>query len=69
MEAVVTGPSWAILFCGKQSLGEGLSFGKAQDAMFMLSRTIGWVSKQAQLKANPLSLGEGWQLIVQAITK
>ena len=28
-EAVVTDPSWAILFYGQQLLGEGLSLGKA----------------------------------------
>ena len=28
-EAVVTGPGWAILFYGRQSLGERLSLGEA----------------------------------------
>ena len=68
-EGVVTGPGWAVLFYGRQSLGEGLSFGKVHDAMFMLSGAISWVGKQAQLNANTVSLWEGWQMIAQAITK
>ena len=69
MEAVVTGPSWAILFYRRWCPGKRLSLGEAQDATFMLSGAISWVGKQAQLNANPVSLGEGWQLIAQAITK
>ena len=68
-EAVVTSPSWAILFYGWWSLGEGLSLGEAWDATFTLSGAICWVWKQAQLNTNPVSLGEGWWLITQAITK
>ena len=68
-EAVVTGPGWAILCYRWQLLGEGLSLGEAQDATFMLLGAISWVGKQAQLSANPVSLGEGWQLITKAITK
>ena len=68
-EVVVTGPSQAILFYGRQSLGEGLSLGEVQDAMFTLSGAISWVGKQAQLNANPVSLGEGWWLITQTITE
>ena len=67
-EAFVMGPGWAILFYGRQSLGEGLNLGEAWDTMFMLSGTIRWVGKQAQLNANALSLREGWWLIAQAIT-
>ena len=43
--------------------------GKAWDAVFMLPRAIGWVGKQAELNASLVHLGEGWQLIPQAITK
>ena len=68
-EAVVIGPGWAILFYGWQSSGEGVSLGETCDAMFTLSGAIGWVGKQAQLSAKPVSLGEGWQLIAQAITE
>ena len=50
-------------------LGEGLSLGEAHDATFTLSGAISWVSKQAQLSANAVSLQEDWQLITQAITK
>ena len=35
----------------------------------MLTGAINGVGKQAQLNANPVSLGEGWQLITQAITE
>ena len=68
-EAVVTGPGRAILFYGWWSLGEGLSLGEVWYAAFLLSGAISWVGKQAELSANPVSLGEGWQLITQAITK
>ena len=68
-EAVMTGPDWAILFFQWQSLGEELRMGKAQDAVFMLLGAISWVGKQAQLSVNLVSLGEGQQLIAQAITK
>ena len=51
-EAIVMGPGWAILFYGRHLLGEGLSLGKAWDAMFTLSAVISWVGKQAQLNTN-----------------
>ena len=56
------------MFYGRQSLG-GLSLGEVHDTMFMLSGTISWVGKQAQLNANALTLWEGWWLIAQAITE
>ena len=68
-EAVVTSPGKAFLFYGQWSLGEGLSLGEAWHAMFKLSGTISWVSKQAQLSAKPVSLWDGWQLIAHAITE
>ena len=37
--------------------------------MFTLSGVISWVGKQAQLSVKPVSLGDGWQLIAQAVTK
>ena len=58
-EAVVMGPGWAILFYGRQSLGEGLSLVKVHNAMFTLSGCISWVGKQAQLNTNALSLCKG----------
>ena len=42
-EAVVTSPGRAVLFYGQQSLGEGLSLGEKQDAVFVLSGAISWV--------------------------
>ena len=62
-------PGWTIIFYGGWSLGEGLSLGESQNAMFTLLGGISWVGKQAQLNTNELSLWEGWQLIVQAITE
>ena len=58
MEVIVTGSGWAILFYGWWFLGEGLSLDKVWDTMFMLSGAISWVSKQAQLNANTVSLQE-----------
>ena len=68
-DAVVTRPGWAVLFCGQQSLGEGLSLGEVRDTVFILSEIIAWVGKQVQLNTKPVSLGEGRQLIIQAIMK
>ena len=68
-EAIVTGPGWDILFYGQWSLGEGLSLGKARDTTFTLSRISAWVGKQAQFSAKSVSLGDGRQLIVQAIAE
>ena len=68
-EAVVMGPGQAILFYWRKTVGKGLSLGEACDAMFTLSGAISWVGKQAQLNTNTVSLWEGWQMIVQAITK
>ena len=69
MEAVVTGPGWAILFYGWQSLGEGLGLGKVRDASFTLSGAISWVGKQALLSTNLISLGEGQWLITKPSPK
>ena len=68
-EAVVTGPGRAVLFYGWGLLGEGLSLGEVQDTMFTLSGAISWVGKQAQLSANLVSPGEGWQSIAHTIPK
>ena len=46
-EAAVTGPNWAILFYGRQSLGEGSSLGKVHDTTFTLTGDISWVGKLA----------------------
>ena len=67
-EAVVTGPGWVVLFYGWQSLGQRWNLGEAWDAAFTLTGAINWDGKQAHLNANPVSLGEGKQLITQAIT-
>ena len=69
MEAVVTDPGRAILFYGWQLLGEGLSLGEVRDTAFMLSGVIAWVGKPAQLTTKPVSLGNAWQLITQAIAE
>ena len=61
-KAIVMGPSWAVLFYGRQSLGGGLSLGKVRDTVFILSGAISWFGKQAQLNTNPLSQQEGQQL-------
>ena len=68
-EVVVTGPGKAILFYGQWSLGEVLSLGEVWDIMFMLLGATSWVGKQAKLITNPVSMGEGRQLMAQAITK
>ena len=68
-EGIVMGTGWSVLFYGRQSLGEGLSLGEVQDAMFTLSGALSWVGKEAQLTTNPLNLWEGRWLIAQTDTK
>ena len=68
-EAVVTGPSWAVLFYGRQSLGEGLTLGKVRDTMFTFTGAGTWVDKPAYLATDPLMIQEGWWTIAQAITE
>ena len=58
-EAVVTGPGRAVLFCGRYSLGEGLSLGKSRDATFVLTGPGTWVGKPAYLAADPLTIQDG----------
>ena len=58
-EAVVTGPSRAVLFYGRFSLGEGLSPDESRDATFMLIGAGTWVGKPAYLAADPLTIQEG----------
>ena len=68
-EAVVMGPGKAILFYGRQSLGEDLNLGEAGDATFTLTGAGSWVGKSAHLAADPLAIQEGWQVITQGITE
>ena len=58
-EAVVMGPGWAVLFYGRQSLGEGLSLGEVRDTMFTLTGAGTWAGKPAYLGTNPLTIKEG----------
>ena len=67
-QASQMGPSRAVLFYGRQSLGEGLSLAKSRDAAFMLTGVGTWVGKQAYLATDPLTIQEGQQEINQAIT-
>ena len=55
IEAIVIGPGWAILFYGRQLLGEGFCLGEAQDTMFTLSGTCSWFDKQAEPNTNALA--------------
>ena len=64
---MVTGPGRAVLFCGRHSLGEGLTTDKARDATFPLTGAGTWVGKLAYLAADPMTIQEGWQVIAQAI--
>ena len=67
-EAVVMGPGNAILFCRRQSLGEGLSWVRWETA-FTLTGADSWVGKSAHLATNPITIWEGQQVIAQAITE
>ena len=58
-EAVVTGPGRAVLFCGRHSMGEGLTVDKARDAIFLFTGACMWVGKSAYLPADPMTIQEG----------
>ena len=58
-EAVVMGPGRAILFYGRNSMGEGLTLDKARDAAFLLTGVGTWVGKPAYLAADPMTIQEG----------
>ena len=59
-KAVVTGLGSAVLFYGRQFLGEGLSLGKVIDVTFTLTGAGTWIGKMAHLATNPLTIQEGW---------
>ena len=59
-KAVVMGPGRAVLFYGRQSLGEGLSLGKVRYAAFTLTGAGTWIGKLAHLATDPFTLWEGW---------
>ena len=67
--AVVTGTGWAVLFYGRQSLGQGLSLGEVRDTMFALTGAGTWVGKFAYLATDPLTKQEGQRAVTQAITE
>ena len=58
-KAVVMGLGRAVLFYGRQSIGEGLSLGEVRDAAFTLTGASTWVGKSGHLAANPLTILEG----------
>ena len=67
-EAMVIGPGRAILFYGRNSMGEGLKADEARHAMFLLTGTGMWVGKAAYLTADPMTLQEGKRAITEAIS-
>ena len=67
-KAVVTDPGRAVLFCGRHSLGEGLTADEARDATFLLTGAGTWVGKLAYLTADPMTIQEDQWAITQAIT-
>ena len=67
-EAVVTGPGRAVLFCGRHSMGEGLTADETRDATFLLTGAGTCVGKMAYLAADPMTIQEGRRAIAQAIT-
>ena len=59
----------AVLFYGRQFLGESLRLGEAREAAFTLTGAGTGVGTLVHLAANPLTVPEGWQVITQAITE
>ena len=67
-EAVVIGPGRAVLFCGRHSMGEGLTTDEARDATFLLTGASTWVGKSAYLAIDPMTIQEGRRAIAQAVS-
>ena len=67
-EVIVISPGRAILFYGRQSMGEGLKADEARDTAFLLTGSGMWVGKLAYLTANPMTLQEGRRAIAQAVS-
>ena len=67
-EAVVIGPSRAVLFYGGCSMGEGLTVDEARDVTFLLTGAGTWVGKFAYLATDPMTIQEGREAIAQAVT-
>ena len=57
-EAVVMGPGRAILFYGRNSLGEDLTLDEARDATFLLTGVGMWVGKPTYLAADAMTFQE-----------
>ena len=68
IEAVVIGPGRAVLFCGRHSMGEGLTAEEARDATFLLTGAGTWVGTSAYLATDPMTIQEGRRAIAQAVT-
>ena len=68
-KAIVMGPSWAVLFYGRWSLGEDLTLDEVRDTTFTLTGVGTWVGKPAYLAVDPLIIQESQQAITQAITE
>ena len=66
-KAVVTGPGRAVLFCGRHSMGEGLTTDKARDATFLLTAGT-WVEKLAYLITDSMTIQEGKRAIAEAVS-
>ena len=58
-EAVVTGPGRVVLFCGRRSMGEGLTTDNSRDAAFLLTGAGTWVGKPAYLTTDLMTIQEG----------
>ena len=50
-------------------MGEGLRLDEVRDAAFMLTGAGTWVGKPAYLAADPLTIQEGRQTIIQVVTE
>ena len=55
-KAMMMGPGRAVLFYGRQYLGEGLSLGESRDAAFVLTGAGTWVGKPAYHAVDPLTI-------------
>ena len=67
-KAVVIGPSRAVLFYWRCSMGESLTTDEAKDATFLLTGAGTWVGKPAYLTTDTMTIQEGRRAIAQAIS-
>ena len=68
-KAVVLAPGQAVLFFGRWSQGEGLSYEEVQDPVFSLSGDLAWIGRPTVVEVTTPYFSEGHRVVAQATVK